>query len=139
MKILLALILTTTLGASELPSTWKKTLRTTDQCKYDLGFWQLTDSPFGYMVIDGKLSTKKAMAVTFKPSPVLGSIYQSIDLDAGLTGLPTYTLRMTTIYMSSLPMVKISLSGVQYECPMEWVFSDHETIDISNVGSIGHE
>ena len=50
---------------------------------------------------------------------------------------PAYEVRMTFAHESILPILKISYSGVQISCQLNWVTFDNANAT-KNVGSIGH-
>lgn len=129
----------------ELPTYWEKITETENLCEIKASFWQLTDSPFGYLII---LNEEASRTIPMVQTEILSHykqddvdyntrrIYESVSKGENLSALPTYTVDIPGLIESRFPTLIVSYSGRQIECDMDY-WSDDE-YSSSNVGSIGH-
>ena len=134
--ILTMLLISPVTFGHDLPTYWEKLTQTENPCEISASFWELTGSPFGYLITTDNDVPRIIPMIETESFSNHRRIYESVSKGDGLSALPTYTVDIPNPIESHLPTLIISYSGRQIICNMNW--SDDENPSTSNIGSIGH-
>ncbi|MBF0316427.1 MAG: hypothetical protein HQK50_18045 [Oligoflexia bacterium] len=124
--LLFAVLMTFSAFTAELPVTWMRSFKTSADCENGGTLWMLAGTPFAYLKLRSGEMIPMHLTQLLKCGDEGGNcyqsqIYRSIPKGDGLTALPTYEVLIPSKLMSSMPRMVVSYSGVQYECPMDYV------------------